>query len=76
MGRYWKKHPRKELESLLGEFYEAGWRIEDPPTYYHVFCPCGDHHRWIHLTPSDPKYAQNTLRWLYRQPCYGKGDKP
>lgn len=73
MGRYWKKHPRKDLESLLGEFHDAGWRIIDPPRYYTVRCPCGRHQRSIHLTPSDPKYAQNALRWLYRQQCYPEG---
>lgn len=69
MGR-WRKHPRKEIEALLGEFHEAGWRIEDPPKYYRVFCPCGKHLRSIHLTPSDPRYVNHALRWLYRQPCY------
>jgi len=72
-GRHWKKHPRKEIEALLGEFCEADWRVEDPPTYYRVKCPCGDHQRSIHLTPSDPNYAKNALRWLYRQPCYPPG---
>lgn len=67
---HWKKHGRKDLEAVLGEYHEAGWRIEDPPTYYRVLCPCGSHMRWIHLTPSDPKYAMNALKWLYRQPCY------
>lgn len=70
-GRYWKKHPKKDLEALLGEFHDAGWRIEDPPTYYRVLCPCGDHMRWVHLTPSGNGYVRNALHWLYRQPCYG-----
>lgn len=69
-GRYWRRHPKKHLEALLGEFHEAGWTIEDPPTYYRVFCPCGNHKRWIHLTPSGTNYAKNALRWLYRQECY------
>jgi hypothetical protein len=69
-GRYWSKHPKKELEALLGEFHDAGWRIEDPPVYYHVLCPCGNHQRWIHLTPSGSRYVRNALAWLYRQPCY------
>jgi len=68
-GRYWKRHSDKDLEALLGEFHEADWAIEDPPTYYTVKCPCGQHKRWIHLTPSDPNYARNALRWLRRQPC-------
>lgn len=68
---YWKKHPRKDLQAVLGEFHEAGWTIRDPPKYYRVRCPCGMHQRWIALTPSGNDYARNALRWLYRQPCYG-----
>lgn len=72
MGRYWKKHPRKDLEVLLQAFADAGWEVLDPPTYYTVRCPCGAHQRWIHLTPSGSRYAQNALAWLHRQPCYPK----
>ncbi len=68
-GRYWKKHPRKELEAVLQTFHKRGWSIEDPPTYYKVKCPCGRHMRWVHLTPSDPYYVTNTRKWLERQPC-------
>lgn len=71
-GRYWRKHPRKDLEALLGEFHEAGWTIENPPTYYRVRCPCGKHQRWVHLTPSSPHYAKHVIQWLYNQTCYGR----
>lgn len=67
---YWKKHPIKELNALLGEFHEAGWSIIDPPKYYKVKCPCGAHMRSIHLTPSNPNYARDCIKWLYRQDCY------
>lgn len=66
----WAKHPKKELQSLLKEFDEAGWRIQDPPKYYKVYCPCGAHKRTIHLTPSDPNYTLNASKWLHRQECY------
>lgn len=66
---YWKKHPKKELEAVLCEFDAKEWRIEDPPTYYQVKCPCGEHQRWIHLTPSGRNYGKNALAWLERQPC-------
>jgi hypothetical protein len=75
MGRYWKK-ARKDVEDVLVKFDEAGWRIKDPPTYYQVLCPCGMHKRWIHLTPSDPKYLRNAIQWLKRQPCYQEGGRP
>ena len=73
---YWKKHQKKDMEAVLQEFHEAGWRIEDPPTYYQVKCPCaGKHKRSVHLTPSNPNYAKDTRRWLYRQPCYQRGGR-
>jgi hypothetical protein len=69
---YWRRHPRKDLEEVLATFAAAGWRVDDPPKYYRVRCPraCGQHQRWIHLTPSDPNYGSHALHWLYRQPCY------
>lgn len=75
MGRYWRKASRKEIECLLGEFHDAGWTIIDPPKYYTVRCPCGQHQRWIHLTPSSAAYVKNALQWLYRQSCYGRLEK-
>ena len=74
MGRYWKKHPQKDLEELLEKFDAAGWRIIDPPKYYKVYCPCAmKHKRTVHLTPSNPNYALDTRKWLERQPCYKEG---
>ena len=69
---YWQRHPKKELQALLGEFNDAGWKIIDPPKYYKVRCPCGDHQRTVHLSPSNPNYVKDVLGWLYRQPCYGQ----
>lgn len=71
MGRYWKKHPIKDLETLLSEFDAAGWRILDPPKYYKVYCACPEQHkRTVHLTPSNPQYTLDTRKWLQRQSCY------
>lgn len=67
---YWKRHQSKDIEKVLDEYHAAGWRIEDPPKYYTVKCPCGDHQRTVHLTPSGPNYAKNLRAWLHRQPCY------
>jgi len=57
---------------LLGEFHEVGWKIESPGRYYKAKCPCGDHMRSIHISPSDPNYVKNALHWLRRQPCVPK----
>lgn len=76
MGRYWAKHPKKELEALLGEFHEAGWRIKDPPKYYTVYCPCPLRHKtYVHLTPSTRDYAKHKIQWLYHHTCYGSNEE-
>lgn len=70
---YWRRHQRKELEEVLVVFDAAGWTIEDPPTYYRVKCPCGEHQRAIHLTPSNPNYGRQALGWMRRQACMIEG---
>ena len=62
----WKRHPRKDLERVLEEFAAHGWRIDDPPKYYRLRCTCGRHSRWLHLTPSNPRYGQEALQWAKR----------
>lgn len=71
---YWKRHPRKDLERVLEEFHLRGWRIENPPKYYKVMCPCGSHYRWIHLTPSSPYYGGHALTWAKRVCPLWEGD--
>lgn len=66
---YWRRAQRPEVQAILVAFHEAGWRVDDTRTYYRVMCPCGDHQRSIHLTPSDPNYGRNALQWLKRQSC-------
>lgn len=66
---YWKKHT-KDHEATLELFHRNGWIIEDPPKYYTLKCPCGDHMRWYHLTPSGANYARNAASWGKRQPCW------
>lgn len=71
---YWRKHPRKDLEAALRVFDEHGWVIIDPPKYYAVRCPCGHHQRWIHLTPSNPNYGSEALKWAARTcPAWREG---
>lgn len=63
---YWRKHPRKEGEEALRQIAELGWRIENPPTYYTIKCPCGNHQRQVHLTPANPNYWNQTVRFVRR----------
>lgn len=50
---------------------DLGWRVTNPKTgkgYFKAYCPCGQHLKWISLTPSGSKYAQN-LRAEVRRKC-------
>lgn len=75
----WKKHPKKEGEEALRKIAVLGWRVEDPPRYYTVKCPCGSHQRQIHLTPSNPNYFRQAVSWC-RSICppvdSGENDEP
>lgn len=64
------KHPRQDLESILTQAERAGWRIIKNRKYYRAYCPCGQHQRSIHLTPSDPNYGKNAGKWFERQDCW------
>lgn len=66
---YWRKHPKPDGQKALEAFDTLGWRIEDPPKYYSVKCPCGDHMTHVHLSPSNPKHFQERLRYGKRQSC-------
>ena len=68
---YWKRHQRKDLEAVLEEFDRMGWRIESTKKYYKLLCPCGQHKRWFHLTPSGTNYGRDALSWA-RATCSGR----
>lgn len=63
---YWRRHPKREGQDALEEIHRLGWRIIDPPTYYTVRCPCGEHQRQIHLTPSNPNYWKQAVQHVKR----------
>lgn len=50
----------------------AGWRITRKSGYFKAYCPCGQHLRTIHLSPSDPSYERNLTHWFLRQPCWSE----
>ena len=67
---YWQTHPNKELQALLLELDDAGWRITKGSRYYKVFCPCREHPPVnIHLTPSNRYYLNNIRKHLIRHTC-------
>jgi hypothetical protein len=64
------RHPRKELEQVLRDAEAVGWQVTKARKYFALWCPCGEHKKWVHLTPSDPRYERNLRKWLKRQPCW------
>lgn len=53
------RHPKKDLEAVLVIAEKAGWRVTRKTRYFKMYCPCGNHLRSIHLSPSDPNYKKN-----------------
>lgn len=70
MARKRQKHPKKELERVLQVFERRGWRVLDPPKYYTLLCPCGQHQRQFHISPSSAYYGNHALQWASKLPCW------
>ena len=64
------RHPRKELERVLRDAEAHGWQVTKSRKYFAMRCSCGQHKKWVHLTPADPRYERNLSKWLERQPCW------
>jgi hypothetical protein len=67
---YWQKHTDKDIERVLTELHRHGYKIENPPKYYTVKCPCGQHQRQVHCTPSGRYHGNHVLQWAKRLPCW------
>lgn len=66
----WPKHPDKDIQALLVELHEAGWRVEKGKGYYMVKCGCAlKHKKTIHLTPSDPYYLNKQRQYFRNHTC-------
>ena len=67
-----KRHPRKELEAVIAEAEERGWRVQWKTGYFKLLCSCPErHYKTVHLTPSDSNYEKNLQAWLRRTGCWG-----
>jgi hypothetical protein len=65
------RHQDKELERVLRRVEDNGWRVERGKGYFRLLCPCPEKHmRSVSLTPSDPNYGKNLVRWIERQSCW------
>lgn len=64
------RHPNKNLEALLKEAERRVWGVLKGGRYFKIRCPCGEHQRTVHITPSDPNYERNLRGWLKRTGCW------
>lgn len=70
------RHQRKDLEFLIRKAEATHWTVTKGNRYFKALCPCAEKHmKWIALTPSDPNYAKNVMKWFERQTCWPKGRK-
>lgn len=64
----------KDVKEVVDEITAHGW-IEVTGKRYRKFrCPCGDHRKTIHHSPSDPNYFRNLRAWFHRQSCWKDGE--
>ena len=71
-----KRHQKKEIEAVLREAEEHGFRVETPAKgYFKVKCPppCAEHIWQVHLTPSSRNYTKNLLGRLRNCPAWEEG---
>lgn len=66
------RHPDKHIEAFMRVAEMRGWKITKGRKYYQAKCPCGEHMKSIHLTPSGRMYLVNLRKWFDRQPCWEK----
>lgn len=68
-----ERHTVKELETVLKDAEEKGWRVERHKRYWKLYCPNGCKcFKTVKCTPSDPKYLMNLLGQLRRGTCWRK----
>jgi len=64
----------KEIRRLINTVIDHGWVDVTEKGYYKFRCPCGQHLKTVHKSPSDPNYVRNTLKWFQRQTCWNEGE--
>ncbi|GAA3590521.1 hypothetical protein GCM10022223_01240 [Kineosporia mesophila] len=71
MGR--PRHGVPEIEQVLQDAEARNWPVEynKNNNIWRLMCPmCGKHIKWVHKTPSNPRYALNLRKWLERTGCW------
>lgn len=64
------RHPDKEIEALIRECEARGWTVIRARKYYKGYCPCLRHQHSFKMTPSNPNWTRECLRFLRRLDCW------
>lgn len=64
------RHTDKDIEAFLRKLEAQDWVVEKGKKYYKARCPCGDHQKTIHVSPSNPNYLKNTSKLVARETCW------
>lgn len=64
------RHQNKDIEKVLAEAENHNWTVIATGKYWKALCGCGQHKKWISLTPSGVNYAKNLAKWFQRQSCW------
>lgn len=66
-----QRHQNGELEDVLLEAEQKGWRVTRGKRYFMMWCPCVvKHKKTVRLTPSGRNYKRNLLGELKRSTCW------
>lgn len=68
------EHPWKEGRDAIAAAAAMGWTASRSKTKFKMTCACGKHITWMHLTPSNPNYFKERLRYFQRT-CYMPPDE-
>lgn len=66
--------PCTSRQDVLKLAKSCGWTYggDSGKGYTKLLCGCGKHLKWVHKTPSDPHYWQNTCKKISRDCCPGR----
>ena len=65
------KHRHPDGETILRSLESQGWTLTGGgKQHFRAKCPCGQHMKSIHTTPSDPNYYRKLRTRLKNHTCW------
>ena len=62
------ENSREDALRIANELNWREGRLNDKG-YLQLLCPCGQHIKWLHKTPSNPNFFTEAIKYLRRQEC-------